>query len=627
MSDPDWSLAEDDPRAFFGLAADATLTDLKRAYARLIKTWKPDKFPSEFKKIRRAFEELEHEFKLKAPPPDLDASHFLRAPDVGTPAEPSVPRTDTPTYERLRPDFPESPGLDWTGRLHELGLEATLAEMEKLCRFEPRDWLLLAALREAQNNDDATAFARTLIEALRHHADSPELWQALLIELQRSWKDAALEGLALELTTLHHHPDFLLRCHGFWMYAFEKAPATHLIPLLDRFLHRAHDKAHQAEASFVLEILVRFAPALPIDWIRVQVGFYEQTWGPNLQGFVADIECLPAILADLETKPDGAAASLREFFAAWGRHDLDGLHLQRFRLRRLLIERPSTAQTLLARPELFLPASRLTSFRSRNLGGEIPPAGELLELPMPISNFQSDLTHCLAILLYPVIGLTLWIMSYTCLSKDTFPIWLVICGFIGLMTVPMIWDRLKSTWNKNSLFDHLITGSACVVSLLLIAGLHAFAIIVLVTLTLNLEVFRDWWQRRLPSLKFFGALIASICVVTASAPLLRDITHQPPSFNCLNHLLLALLTSGFALNAGGIYHGSHLQICRLVDRLLLNRIKRRILQSLSHYRSGILPWLERLTDNQKKRLQNQLQDGDVHLAAAIWEAPRNRGED
>ncbi|MCM8534892.1 MAG: J domain-containing protein [Lentisphaeraceae bacterium] len=50
-----------DPMAFFELEAGYSAKDLKRAYTRKIKKYKPEKFPEEFKQIREAYEDLERE--------------------------------------------------------------------------------------------------------------------------------------------------------------------------------------------------------------------------------------------------------------------------------------------------------------------------------------------------------------------------------------------------------------------------------------------------------------------------------------------------------------------------------------------------------------------------------------
>ncbi len=619
-TDPDWSLAEDDPRAFFGLAADATLTDLKRAYARLIKVWKPDKFPSEFKKIRRAFEELEHGFKLEAPPLDLAPVHFLGSQAAADPS----PAPEGPT--RLRPDFPSAPSFDWTARLHEIGVESTLAEMERLGRLEPRDWLLLAALREAQNNDDLAVFSRGVIEALRHHADDAELWHTLLLELRRSWAATELEVLCGELLTLHHHPDFLRRCHAFWMYAFEVAPAAKLCPLLDRFLHRAHGKAHQEEASFVLEVLMRFGPALPAEWIRLQTSFYEQIWGPSLQGFANDLDQFPRIRNELEKADDPAARRLLDFFAAWGRHDLPELHLSRFDLRHLLLQRPDTAKTLLPSPDLFLPASRLLSFRSRNLrGGQ--SIGSEAESVMGLRSAIADFLHYLTLVALPVVGVIFWILTMNFQSNDLLPVWIVVIALLWIYAAPLIVRRFKECWLETTilkLFGAFIFGCALLVGFF---ALHTIAILIWVLIFRNSERFRDWLQDLLPSLKLVGLAFAAVSVAYVNFIFLQNLSDKAHRFDHLELTVLSLLILCFAVNIRGLYDSFYTRFTRVFEKTFRETTKFRVLRSLSLHQVSLQLWHHKLTENQKKLTRALISDGDIHLAAAIWEAPKRKEED
>ena len=53
--EPIWEHLPADPEKFFGLADDFKRNDLKRGYTKLIKRFKPDKFPREFQLIRAAF--------------------------------------------------------------------------------------------------------------------------------------------------------------------------------------------------------------------------------------------------------------------------------------------------------------------------------------------------------------------------------------------------------------------------------------------------------------------------------------------------------------------------------------------------------------------------------------------
>ncbi|MCH2204672.1 MAG: J domain-containing protein [Lentisphaerales bacterium] len=64
-----------DPYDFFELADGFTKKDLKRAYTKKIKQYKPEKFPDEFMKIRAAFEQLEQELAYGKPYRQNKKSH------------------------------------------------------------------------------------------------------------------------------------------------------------------------------------------------------------------------------------------------------------------------------------------------------------------------------------------------------------------------------------------------------------------------------------------------------------------------------------------------------------------------------------------------------------------------
>ncbi|MEQ8785231.1 MAG: J domain-containing protein [Pirellulaceae bacterium] len=57
-SEPRWDLLPHSAEEFFCLADDYDLRDLKRSYNRLIRRFKPEKFPDEFQRIRAAYESL-----------------------------------------------------------------------------------------------------------------------------------------------------------------------------------------------------------------------------------------------------------------------------------------------------------------------------------------------------------------------------------------------------------------------------------------------------------------------------------------------------------------------------------------------------------------------------------------
>ncbi len=61
----DCSFWPGDARTLFGLAPDASRRDLKRAYSKLIRRFKPEHAPEQFRRLREAFEELDQQFEWR----------------------------------------------------------------------------------------------------------------------------------------------------------------------------------------------------------------------------------------------------------------------------------------------------------------------------------------------------------------------------------------------------------------------------------------------------------------------------------------------------------------------------------------------------------------------------------
>jgi len=66
-SDPPWHLLPHLASQFFGLGPNPTRDALKQAYSVLIRRFKPDKFPQEFKCIRAAYEQVDRQIRFATP--------------------------------------------------------------------------------------------------------------------------------------------------------------------------------------------------------------------------------------------------------------------------------------------------------------------------------------------------------------------------------------------------------------------------------------------------------------------------------------------------------------------------------------------------------------------------------
>ena len=96
---PRWELLPFAPREFFDLSRDFDKKDLKRAYNRLIRRFKPEKFPLEFQKIREAYETLNADLRYQKSSQktrDSDQGSFDWTQVESEPSQPRKPKLNKP---------------------------------------------------------------------------------------------------------------------------------------------------------------------------------------------------------------------------------------------------------------------------------------------------------------------------------------------------------------------------------------------------------------------------------------------------------------------------------------------------------------------------------------------------
>jgi hypothetical protein len=163
MSDsqePPWHLLPHSTRAFFGLPNGATREQLKQAYSLLIRRYKPDKFPNEFKRIRAAYEQLDLEFQSGQKPvyaPEVDDSSTVHPPNFQD-KPPSELSSRAAAYQRIQDNDPEN----W------------YRELSEKSQKTEHDYYLLAILSEVVELD-SKGFADWIAQGLAQHQYSQDL--------------------------------------------------------------------------------------------------------------------------------------------------------------------------------------------------------------------------------------------------------------------------------------------------------------------------------------------------------------------------------------------------------------------------------------------------------------------
>lgn len=193
---PDWDLLARDPAGFFELEGGWDRRDLRRAYGRWIKRFKPDAHPDEFRKIRAGFERLEDELRFQRMGTDPEAR-----------PETAPPRREPEPVPELEDRRPEQSVL--IASIAERGAAEVLRDL----RDDFPLWWVPNYLRLFMHGDEAASdevFEEQLVAALKERPREP-----VLLNLMRSWvRRAGVSGpvedrLAL-LQALRSLPDMTL---------------------------------------------------------------------------------------------------------------------------------------------------------------------------------------------------------------------------------------------------------------------------------------------------------------------------------------------------------------------------------------------------------------------------------
>ncbi|MBS0261314.1 MAG: J domain-containing protein, partial [Planctomycetes bacterium] len=200
----------------FGLDHNATLRDLRKAYANLIRRFKPEHYPLQFRLIREAFEALQILLEQKGPsgpapgpeenpgagPQFGDWSHSERPVRKFRKAPPPVERHDTNPPSRLSrlPALDEAwenavrQGSDWK-RLYRQLVEAAKWKISDEILYCRLYWLLLAV----PSVDPVRAPIEWLALGMERVAEAARLRALYVRELQRRPEDAIREPAARAL--------------------------------------------------------------------------------------------------------------------------------------------------------------------------------------------------------------------------------------------------------------------------------------------------------------------------------------------------------------------------------------------------------------------------------------------
>ena len=195
---PNWDHLPSDPLAFFELSPEFTRKDLKRAYTKLIRVFKPETFPAEFQRVRAAFDLLDERLRYMG----------------GSPMAPVMPSTQAEDAEAGEEEEASSE-VDYALLLNEKGVAGARLALRGLPKLNAKDWCQLALLEEVVE-EDSLALPRSLIEGIQKSNGAHGAVQFLraYIHAGVAARDSAV--LVQELVALVSGPRAVLPAGAYW---------------------------------------------------------------------------------------------------------------------------------------------------------------------------------------------------------------------------------------------------------------------------------------------------------------------------------------------------------------------------------------------------------------------------
>lgn len=259
----EWEHLPYDPQSFFKLDEGFTRKDLKRAYTRLIKKYKPEKFPTEFGMIRAAYEELEQRLSY-----GVTISTQPVARPTRSEASPSFDQADSKpaslsTLERLKSGD---------------SAETIYSEFKSRQIKSPTEYLHLALLSETLGLDSETMFD-WLCKGLEAYPNEHAISRFLFEYLNSEKISNDLQEILQRCSNVVHEAYFFYFTEPVWHELLRKEGCEKFRDTFEKFTADDDDvlASNQGQTVFVSRLLRRFAFQLDLGWMRQKIVYLEES--------------------------------------------------------------------------------------------------------------------------------------------------------------------------------------------------------------------------------------------------------------------------------------------------------------------------------------------------------------
>jgi hypothetical protein len=326
---PDWSLLPHSPQAFFGVEAAGDRKDLKRAYNRLLRQFKPEKFPAEFQRIREAYELLDNQLRYGAAlntAAPLFQQYQWQTDDGpsknGKPDASPTPPTESPdksaSVERAAAPTPLHV------RINEEPLPELYRELADKPHKLPYDYFALAVLSDALHRQSEQQFVSWILKGLAEHPRDPALRSLLYEYLRGPMPIDVAARLLMAVSKVIRTDEFFPLTEHLWRRLLRERPFSEFAATLHACQSNLRTIDIDGRLVFTIEILKSAIWLADRDWIEQAFTLIEENFQRIPPQLAFDLDLLDLLKRYIAGRPPAARLSplrqkidsaLRAYFA------------------------------------------------------------------------------------------------------------------------------------------------------------------------------------------------------------------------------------------------------------------------------------------------------------------------
>lgn len=327
----DWSLLPHAPLAFFGLAESFDRKELKRAYNRLLRQFKPEKHPQEFQRIRAAYELLDNQQRYGAaatPSPSYQwKTDEAPAPSPSRPSEKRQPAepTTAPAAAEFQTQQAPAPALTPLHvRIRQEPLANVYRQLAEKQHKLPYDFYALAVMSDVVHRKDGQQFLRWILQGLAEHRHDRALLSLLYEYLRGPLAINIVPNLLVAVSKTIRTDGYYPLTESLWHRLLRERPFAEFRKTLEACEANLRAVGIDARLAFTVEILKAAIWVADAEWINLAFALIEENFERVAYHLQNDLDLLDFLRRYIAGRPPLEQASplrreiddaLREFFS------------------------------------------------------------------------------------------------------------------------------------------------------------------------------------------------------------------------------------------------------------------------------------------------------------------------